>query len=99
MIEAPLRITPAPVTNIWCAPGGSIVRIRPIEVTDAGLIREFVQSLSLETRYLRFMYGVKELSSKMIDRLTRVDHRRDAALIALVNIGGSAGTAKFASFA
>jgi acetyltransferase len=88
LIETPLGVMPAPVANIWCAPGGSIVRIRPIEATDARLIRDFVQSLSLETRYLRFMAGVKELSAKVIDRLTRVDHQRDAALIAVANIDG-----------
>jgi len=31
-----------------------IVRIRSIKVADAMLIREFVRSLSLKTRYLRF---------------------------------------------
>jgi hypothetical protein len=58
---------------VWRAP---IVRIRSIEVTDAALIRKFVQSLSLKTRYLRFMSGVKELSAPMVDRLTRVDALR-----------------------
>jgi len=69
--EDPLRAAP-------------IVQIRSIEVADAPLIREFVRSLSVETRYLRFMSGVKELSAQAIDRLTRVDHRRDAALIAVL---------------
>jgi len=69
--------------------GAPVVQIRPIEVTDAALIREFVQSLSVETRYLRFMSAVKELSTPMVDRLTRVDHQRDAALIAVVNTDGA----------
>ena len=42
-------MTTAPIPNhvegIWCAPDGSIVRIRPIEVADATLIHEFVASL------------------------------------------------------
>ena len=33
--------------------GAPIVQIRSIEVTDEALIREFVQAVSLETRYLR----------------------------------------------
>ena len=56
--------------------GAPIVRIRSIEVTDAALIREFVQSLSLETRYLRFMSAVNELSAQAIDGLTRLDGER-----------------------
>jgi len=44
-------------TPVCVAP---IVHSRSIEVTDAALIREFVQSLSFETRYLRFMSALKE---------------------------------------
>ena len=62
---------------------GSLVRIRPIERTDATLIRDFMGSLSFETRYLRFMGAVKELSSQAIDRLTRVSPEREAALVAV----------------
>jgi acetyltransferase len=79
--------------------GAPIVQIRSIEVTDAALIREFVRSLSFETRYLRFMSAVNELSGRAIDRLTRVDHRRDAALIAVLNTYGAehaVGVARYA---
>ncbi|HEU5257832.1 MAG TPA: GNAT family N-acetyltransferase [Vicinamibacterales bacterium] len=61
------------------------MQIRPIEGTDATLIRDFVGSLSFETRYLRFMGAVKELSSQTIDRLTRVAPGREAALVAVGN--------------
>ncbi len=44
--------------------GTPIVQIRSIEVADAVPIREFVQSLSLETRYLRIMSPLKELSAQ-----------------------------------
>jgi len=80
--------------------GAPIVQIRSIEVTDAALIREFVQSLSLETRYLRFMSPMKELSAQMVDRLTRIDHSRDAALIGIVNAAGEervVGVARYAA--
>ena len=79
--------------------GAPIVQIRSIEATDAALIREFVQSLSLETRYLRFMSPLKELSARMVDLLTRLDHRRDAALIAVLNTYGAdhaVGVARYA---
>ena len=78
----------------------SIVQIRSIEAADAMLIREFVRSLSFKTRYLRFMSGVRELSAQMVDRLTRIDHRRDAALIGIVNADGAdriVGVARYAT--
>jgi len=90
---------PAQVREFWRSPDGSIVQIRPIDSTDATLLREFVGSLSFETRYLRFMGAIKELSSQAIDRLTRVDHWREAALIAVVNYHGAdriVGVARYA---
>jgi acetyltransferase len=48
-----------------------------------------MQLLSFETRYPRFMSAVKELSPQTVDRLTQIDHRRDAALIALVKEQGT----------
>jgi acetyltransferase len=90
---------PNHVEGIWCAPDGSIVRIRPIEAADATFIHEFVASLSSETRYLRFMAPVKQLSSYVLDRLTRVDERRDAALVAIVIADGDdrvVGVARYA---
>ena len=75
------------------------MRIRPIEVADATLIHEFVASLSSETRYLRFMSAVKELSAQAIDRLTRVDQQRDAALVAILITDGAdrlVGVARYA---
>ena len=96
-------MTTAPIQNhvegIWCAPEGSIVRIRPIAAADATLIHEFVASLSSEARYLRFMAAVKGLSGDVLDRLTRVDQRRDAALVAVVITDGAdrvVGVARYA---
>jgi GNAT superfamily N-acetyltransferase len=63
-------------------------RPHSVAAGDSELIREFVHSLSFETRYLRFMSVVKELSPQTVDRLTRIDHRCDAALIAIVNEQG-----------
>jgi len=96
-------MTTAPIPNhvegIWCAPEGSIVRIRPIEAADTTLIHEFVTSLSSETRYLRFMAAVKELSGDIPDRPTRVDQQRAAALVAIVIADGAdrvVGVARYA---
>jgi len=80
---------PAHVSGGWRAANGASVRIRSIAAGDSELIREFVHSLSFETRYLRFMSVVKELSPQTVDRLTRIDHRCDAALIAIINEQGA----------
>ena len=78
---------------------GNTVEIRPIAPTDSQLIRDFVRSLSFETRYLRFMSAVSELSTQTVEWLTRIDHRRDAALLALVKEDGAdrvVGVARYA---
>jgi acetyltransferase len=90
---------PPQIKESWRLSNGAIVQIRPIESTDATLIRDFVGSLSFETRYLRFMGAVKELSAHAIDRLTRVAHRREAALVAVGNRDGAnriVGVARYA---
>ena len=87
------------VVGGWRDAKRTLVRIRPIAAADAELIREFVRSLSFETRYLRFMGAVNELSPQLVDRLTGIDHRRDAALIAVVDGGGAdrvVGVARYA---
>jgi acetyltransferase len=78
---------PTHVLGDWRAADGSLVHIRPVTAADGGRIAGFVRSLSAETRYLRFMAAVNELAPRMIDRLTRIDHRRDAALLALARDG------------
>ena len=90
---------PAHVAGSWQASNGASARIRPIAAEDAGMIRDFVQSLSLETRYLRFLSAVNELSPQTIARLTSIDHRRDAALIAISDQRGASrvvGVARYA---
>ena len=76
---------PAHAIGGWRDAVGTAVRIRPIAPSDAESVREFVRSLSFESRYMRFMAAVKELSSEAVEQLTSIDHRRDAALIALVD--------------
>jgi len=58
--------------------------IRPIAASDGEALREFARSLSFESRYLPFMSAVNELDSDTVERLTKIDHRRDAVLIARV---------------
>ncbi len=78
------NLYPTHIVGDWRAPNGMIVSICPITAADAELIGEFVRSLSSETRYLRFMTAVNGLDPRTMDRLTRVNHLHDAALIAIV---------------
>lgn len=90
---------PAHVVGGWCAANGTIVHIRPIAPDDGQLIRDFVRVLSFEARYFRFMMAVKELSARTVAQLARIDHRRNAALVAVANEAGAdriVGVARYA---
>lgn len=66
------------------ARNGAVVVVRPIRPEDAALERRFVNSLSDETRYLRFFYQLHELTPAMLARFTQVDYDRELALVAVV---------------
>ncbi len=57
--------------------------IRPIGPEDAHREQTFVRELSPESRYLRFLNTLRELSPEMLDRFTRPDPAREIALVAL----------------
>jgi acetyltransferase len=59
------------------------LRVRPIRPEDAAAEVAFVAGLSDESRYLRFMYHLHELTPQMLARFTQVDYDRELALIAL----------------
>ena len=61
---------------------GSIeATIRPIRPEDAGLERDFVQRLSEESKFMRFMFGLHDLTPAMLSRFTQIDYDRELALI------------------
>src|SRR2546423_5705978 len=62
---------------------GTSLAIRPIMPEDAEREREFVQSLSDESRYFRFFYQLHELTPAMLARFTQVDYDRELALVVL----------------
>lgn len=68
---------------------GTEVLIRPINKDDAVLERDFIAGLSLETRYFRFLDGMKTPSPELIRKLTDVDQRDNVAYIALVGEGAA----------
>jgi nucleotide-binding universal stress UspA family protein/RimJ/RimL family protein N-acetyltransferase len=75
---------------------GSQIAIRPITPDDREAIAEGLRRLSPESRYRRFFAPVPELSDRDLDYLTRVDHHRHEALVALdADTGAGVGVARF----
>jgi GNAT superfamily N-acetyltransferase len=66
---------------------GTPVLIRPIGPQDAERERIYIENLSLESRYFRFLEGMRTPSPELIKKLTEVDHDRDAAFVALIGEG------------
>lgn len=58
--------------------------MRPIRPEDAQMLQGFVRSLSEESRYMRFIYLLRELTPSMLARYTRIDYDRELALVATV---------------
>ncbi|WP_018606405.1 bifunctional acetyl coenzyme A synthetase (ADP forming), alpha domain/GNAT family N-acetyltransferase [Uliginosibacterium gangwonense] len=73
---------PADLVSHWQLRDGSPVTIRPIKPEDAEMNQNFVRGLSAETKYLRFMSAMRELSPAMLAKLTQIDYHREIALIA-----------------
>jgi acetyltransferase len=79
-----IRPYPEHLVSTWQAPDGTPVVIRPISPSDATLEREFVHALSAESKYMRFMSALNELTPAMLKSFTNVDYERDMALIAVL---------------
>lgn len=58
--------------------------LRPIRPEDAEALQAFMRGLSDETRYMRFVSMLRELTPRMLSRYTRIDYDRELALIATV---------------
>ena len=66
-------------------PGGLVATIRPIRPEDAAIESAFVHGLSEQSKFLRFMFGLRDLSPGMLSRFTQIDYDRELALIAVVD--------------
>lgn len=62
---------------------GAAVRIRSIAPEDKARELRFFEGLSQRSRYHRFMQHLRELPPGMLERFTRIDPQREAALVAL----------------
>ncbi|WMP19122.1 bifunctional acetate--CoA ligase family protein/GNAT family N-acetyltransferase [Thiothrix lacustris] len=80
-------------------PDGTDIVIRPIRPEDAEMEQEFVRNLSKESRYMRFMQALRELTPDMLVRLTQIDYDREMAFLALTRQEGKEvemGVARYA---
>jgi acetyltransferase len=84
-----MAIHPYPVEleHRWQLPKGGDVVIRPIRPEDADLERAFVDGLSPESRYNRFMYRMDKLTPAMLARFTQIDYDREMALAVVLEEG------------
>jgi acetyltransferase len=81
---------------------GDRIHIRPIRPEDATIEREFVARLSDESKYMRFMQALHELTPEMLSRFTQIDYDRELALLALIERDGAEfeiGVARYATLA
>ena len=75
-------------------------QIRAITPADADREREFIERMSPQSRYLRFMHYLREPSPEFIAGLVNVDQRRTMALVALTGAGPAeriVGVARYAA--
>ena len=67
---------------------GTAVLIRPIRPEDKTLEQDFVQHLSPDSRYRRFMSAMKELAPGKLKYLTEIDYEKHLALVAIIQQDG-----------
>ncbi len=79
---------PAELESTLTLKGHERLRIRPIKPEDAQMEQAFVSTLSDNSRYMRFLHHLAELSPIMLARFTQIDYDREMALIALAEIEG-----------
>jgi acetyltransferase len=71
---------PAHLVSRWQLSDGTNVVIRPIRPEDAQLEHTFVERLSDQTRYFRFLGTLKALTPGMLLRFTQYDYDRELGL-------------------
>ena len=64
---------------------GRRVRVRSIRPADASMDRAFFAGLSEQSRYMRFMQHLAELTPRLVRQFTQIDDTREMALVALAH--------------
>ena len=90
---------PSGLISSFVTVDGTRLGMRPVRPEDADMEREFVASLSEQTRYFRFFYRLHQLTPAMLVRFTQVDYDRELALLALAPDPGSATGEKIVGIA
>lgn len=87
---AHMAIHPYPTQLLlqWQLPDGTDILIRPIRPEDAGIEKAFIDHLSEQAKYFRFMQALHELTPEMLVRFTQIDYDREMALIAVTHEDG-----------
>jgi acetyltransferase len=70
---------------------GARYTLRPIRPEDAFPLQAFVRDLSSESRYMRFISHLRELSASMLVRYTQIDYDRELAFVAVIPDSQSPG--------
>jgi acetyltransferase len=78
---------PPELETTWHLDDGTDILVRPIRPEDAIIEKSFVENLSVESRYFRFMSPVHEMSRQMLARFTQIDYDREMALVAVIGEG------------
>jgi len=79
---------------------GAEFYICPIRPDDAERERQFIETLSPESSYKRFMHTVHNPSSSFIQQMVNVDYRRTMAFVAMIRDGYAeqiVGVARYAA--
>jgi GNAT superfamily N-acetyltransferase len=62
---------------------GQRVFLRPVLLADVDMVRDFYNSLSERTKYLRFFVPKKEARADRVQKFTTVDYEKSIVIIAL----------------
>jgi acetyltransferase len=76
---------PSSLRDTMELPGGIVATIRAIQPEDAAIESAFVHGLSEQSKFLRFMFGIRDLTPAMLSRFTQIDYDRELALIAVID--------------
>lgn len=75
---------PAYLTAQYPMSDGNTYEIRPIRWSDGSKLKTLISNLSEESRFMRFLANLKEITPKQLARLTQIDYHRDMALAAVI---------------
>jgi acetyltransferase len=92
-----IRPYPSELEGTLTLRDGSTVPVRPIKAEDDALETRFVEGLSAQSRYQRFLNQMAHLPPQLLKHFTHIDYDREMALVALAPGGGEfIGVARYA---